>query len=210
MASEVDIANLALAHLGDDATVSSFDPPEGSAQAEHCARFYPIARDTLLEMHAWTFATCTAALVEVDWTVDGWDYAYAVPNLCLSPLQLYAPGYRTQQPGDPFVVEVDDTGQGVILTNTADAILRYVLAITEPERFSNQFVDALGWLLASMLAGPIIKGETGAKIGEECWKVFQARLGSATTQDANSGITPLDSTAPWITVRGRANVTIDA
>lgn len=52
MASEVDICNLALARLGDNATVASIDPPEGSAQAEHCARFYAIARDSLLEMHA--------------------------------------------------------------------------------------------------------------------------------------------------------------
>ena len=60
MASEVDICNLALSHLGDTATIASLDPPEGSAQAEHCARFYPIARDSLLEMHAWGFATSRA------------------------------------------------------------------------------------------------------------------------------------------------------
>ena len=40
MASEVEICNLALARLGDAATVVSIDPPEGSAQAEHCAMFY--------------------------------------------------------------------------------------------------------------------------------------------------------------------------
>ena len=56
MASVVDICNLALAHIGDDATVSSIDPPEGSAQAEHCKRFYAIARDTMLQMHNWNFA----------------------------------------------------------------------------------------------------------------------------------------------------------
>ena len=48
MPSEVDICNLALGHLGDSATVATIDPPEGSAQAEHCARFYPIARDARL------------------------------------------------------------------------------------------------------------------------------------------------------------------
>ena len=43
MATEVDICNLALAHLGDDATIATIKPPEGSAQAEKAARFYPIA-----------------------------------------------------------------------------------------------------------------------------------------------------------------------
>ena len=57
MATEVDICNLALAHLGDDATIASLSPPEGSAQAEKAARFYPIARNTLLEMHTWNFAS---------------------------------------------------------------------------------------------------------------------------------------------------------
>ena len=42
MASEIDIVNLALSRLGDDATVASLYPPEGSAQAEHGARFYPV------------------------------------------------------------------------------------------------------------------------------------------------------------------------
>ena len=51
MASVVDICNQALSHLGDSATVASIDPPEGSAQAEHCARFYPAALAALLEMH---------------------------------------------------------------------------------------------------------------------------------------------------------------
>ena len=36
MASDVQICNIALAHLGDTATVASINPPEGSAQAEHC------------------------------------------------------------------------------------------------------------------------------------------------------------------------------
>ena len=62
MASPVDICNTALAYLGDVANVVSIDPAEGSAQAEHCARFYPLARDALLEMHDWGFATRRVAL----------------------------------------------------------------------------------------------------------------------------------------------------
>ena len=65
MASVVDICNLALAHLGDDATISSIDPPEGSAQAEHCKRFYTSARDTLLQLHPWNFASKRIALAEL-------------------------------------------------------------------------------------------------------------------------------------------------
>ena len=86
MASEVDICNLALARLGDNATVASIDPPEGSAQAEHCARFYAIARDSLLEMHAWKFATRRVQLAKL--TVPSWDwsFAYAEPTGALKLL----------------------------------------------------------------------------------------------------------------------------
>ena len=80
MSSVVDLCNLALSRLGDSATVASIDPPEGSSQAEHCSRFYPIARDSLLEMHDWKFATRRAPLSEL--TVDSfnWAHAYAEPN----------------------------------------------------------------------------------------------------------------------------------
>ena len=61
MATEIDICNLALAHLGDDATIASIKPPEGSAQAEHAARYYPIARNSLLESHTWNFAAKRAS-----------------------------------------------------------------------------------------------------------------------------------------------------
>ena len=86
MASEVDICNLALARLGDNATVASIDPPEGSAQAEHCARFYAVARDSLLEMHAWKFATRRVQLAKL--TVESWDwsFAYAEPTGALKLL----------------------------------------------------------------------------------------------------------------------------
>ena len=43
MATSVDICNLALSILGDDATVVSITPPAGSDQAGHCARWYPVA-----------------------------------------------------------------------------------------------------------------------------------------------------------------------
>ena len=80
MASEVEICNLALAHLGDEATVASIDPPEGSAQAEHCARFYPIARDGLLQMHPWNFASRRVSLASVTMPYTMWKYAYACPG----------------------------------------------------------------------------------------------------------------------------------
>ena len=91
MASEVDICNLALGHLGDAATVSSLNPPEGSAQAEHCARFYPIARDSLLELHAWNFSTTRVALASLGSDWPEWQYCYACPTDAVNLLAVLGP-----------------------------------------------------------------------------------------------------------------------
>lgn len=201
MASEVDIANLALAHLGDDAQVASFDPPEGGPQADHCARFYPIARDTLLEMHAWSFATRTAALTALGTAPDGWSYSYALPNGCLKPLRVYPPGGRQDLDALPFEVEVLADGQPVLLTDCPDATLRFVSRITDTARFSLLAVEALSWLLASMLAGPVIKGDTGAAAAKSCYQVFLSRFADATSADANKSRVRLDPQPAWITGR---------
>ena len=90
MPSVVEICNLALAHLGDDATVASIDPPEGSAQSEHCARFYPIARDSLLQMHTWSFASRRVSLAQVTMPYTMWKYAYGVPADMLTAVAVHA------------------------------------------------------------------------------------------------------------------------
>ena len=61
MATQVQICNLALAKLGDEAQVTGIAPSDGSMQANYCALFYPQALNVLLSKHAWSFATVTAA-----------------------------------------------------------------------------------------------------------------------------------------------------
>lgn len=216
MASEVDICNLALGHLGDNATVASLDPPEGSAQAEHCARFYPIARDSLLELHAWNFATKRAQLAELVNPWAQWQHAYAKPADCLQILAVIPPEvlsdytavvgftparvpmlggeYIPQQ----FVVEVNADGADVILTNQEDAVLRYTAQITDTTKFSPLFVMALTHHLASMLAGPVIKGDVGAAEGKRQTALTQAYLAKAAASDSNQRqVEPVHSVG-WI------------
>lgn len=64
--SEVTICNLTLAHLGDVAMVASIKPPDSSVQAQLCARFYYVARNALLEMSAWGFATRRVRLAAIE------------------------------------------------------------------------------------------------------------------------------------------------
>lgn len=207
MSSVVDICNIALSHLGDTATVASIDPPEGSAQAEHCARFYPIARDTALEMHPWSFATRRALLALLTDTNDQWDYVYALPNKTLKVLAVLASdvgddyvvsnlqytrenvdlssAYGVYTP-QPFCVETLASGQRVVLTNQEDALIRYTESITDSQKFSPLFTMSLSWLLASMLAGPILKGDVGAAEGKRCLQMFTALFSQARISDSDS------------------------
>ena len=44
----------------------------------------------------------------------------------------------------------------IILTNEPDAVLLFTARVTDPARFSALFTDALVFLLASYLAGPVL------------------------------------------------------
>jgi hypothetical protein len=178
MATAVDICNLALAHLGDKANVSSIDPPEGSQQAAHCARYYPIARDSILEEHVWTFATRREALALLGDGPTGWTYRYTCPNAALRLIDVRTPA--AQGPQD-FVVEGDNKGRRTVLTNAEDAEVRYIQRVTDTTKYSQQFVEALSWLLASYLALPVT-GDPNIK--QSASQSYALRLMQAKNLDA--------------------------
>ena len=204
MATEVDICNLALAHLGDDATIATIKPPEGSAQAEKAARFYPIARDSLLEMHTWNFASKRGALALTTVTLDQWEYAYQAPADLMTPVAIISPSaqndYATRMsagdtPGGitsnyaPTIVAGQYSPQqfavegAYIYTNQENAVLRYQAYVTDPTLFSPLFINTLSWHLASMLAGPVIKGDQGAAEAKRCTQTMVQYLSTAKQSD---------------------------
>lgn len=202
MASEVDICNLALSRLGDSATISSLDPPEGSAQAERCARFYPFARNNLLELHSWKFATRRARLAELA-TVDSYNfqYAYAEPAGALRILAVLEATQANDQDSHVFDTMSDETAGNIIVTDLADATVLYTVLATDSGKFPPLFVEALSWSLASMLAGPTLKGDAGAAEAKRCTAQFVGVLTQARTTDANQRNMPIEHTPAWIKAR---------
>ncbi|MGZ3184411.1 MAG: hypothetical protein ACXU8N_18395 [Telluria sp.] len=218
MPSEVDICNLALASLGDDATVASLDPPEGSAQADHCARFYPMARDLVLDSHRWGFATRRVALALLSAAPpSAWRYAYALPGDMLNAISVLAPdalddnGVGTpvfgscapvDQPGNytpqPFVTEIAADGTPVLYTNQVNAVLRYAAQVTDPTVFPPTVVQGIAMRLASMLAGPVLKGETGIKAASLWGDRAEKWLAQAKESDANQQHQQVAQTTSWI------------
>ena len=222
MATEVDICNLALAHLGDDATIASLSPPEGSAQAEKAARFYPIARNNLLEMHTWNFAAKRGNLALTTNTLDQWDYAYVAPADMMNPVAIISPSsqndYATRMsagdtPGGitsnyaPTIVAGQYTPQHFavegtyIYTNQENAMLRYQAYVTDPSIFSPLFVTTLSWHLASMLAGPIIKGDQGMAEAKRSTQMMQGYLTQAKQSDNLHRDITVEHIVPWTSGR---------
>lgn len=206
-------------------------------QAQLCARFYPMARNTLLELGSWGFATRRARLAQLsNPTVQGtndwgtWAYAYALPSDTVNPIAVISasavddyeakwPDFffanpRPQGPygslpvpgsptiaSQPFVVETMNDGTAIVLTNVSDAVLRYTALVTDTTKFSALFTISLSWFLASMLAGPILKGEAGAAAGAAALKMFETFEGQAEASDANQRKVSIEPAVSWI--RGR-------
>jgi hypothetical protein len=240
--SEVVICNLALSHLGDTATVASIKPPDSSVQAQLCARFYWVARNALLEMANWGFATRRVALALEQEAVDDstprvypdnspatWRYMYALPSGVINVLAVlpaearddyeerfgpvendhyppYPQGYLPV-PGapdyvpQPYAVETRPDGSQIVLTNVCDAVLRYTGLVEDTTKFSPLFTLALSYLLASMLAGPLIKGDAGMAAAAQQLQAFEAIKGQAVASDANQRKTNVEPAVSWI--RGR-------
>lgn len=224
MASAIDICNEALSHLGDSATVSSIDPPEGSPQAEHCARFYGTSLATLIELHSWSFATRRAPLARVANPSSTWSYAYAVPSDCINIFGVLAPdaandnstAMQSQGYASPyfenasvggvytpqqFISETDANGLEIILTNQVNAVLRYTRLVTDTTRFTPMFSEALTWMLASKLAGPVLKGEMGRDTGVKCMQVAMTWLARAKDSDASQQRVDPQHHVSWMNAR---------
>lgn len=208
MASAVDVCNTALAHLGAEMLIASIDPPDGSAEAGWCATFYPIARRVALESAQWTFAKARATLAQVANPSAVWKYAYALPSDHINPVRilnlasynaavtmlsdsyLYAPGSAiwwtqfqriTEDSSANYAIE-DQT----VLTDEPDAVMIYLRDVTDTSKWSPSFTTGVAQLLAGYLAGPIIKGVEGMRIGQAWTQSGLAALGRSAASDANS------------------------
>lgn len=222
MASDINIVNLALAHLGETGSVVSIDPPEGSAQANFAAQFYPIARDALLQPYPWNFNTRRIAPATLTSQTTSYAFAYPIPGNALNIFSVLPPdttddyvGSLNPLPPPPvlqtelntvstgilpqnYAREVLDDGQDVIYTDIENAVIRYGIRITDAAKFPPLFVLALSRLLAVYLCGTLIKGKRGREEAKSQYQMFLVEWGQAKESDANQGRHELKYKPPWI------------
>ena len=196
MASKVQIAKLALQHIGDRYDISDIE--EDGVEAEQVNLVYDDTRRELLRRYPWRFAkkyTCPATLVV---TVPGqWDYAYAYPTDAVkirgitniadrkAPILDYEPALLA-----------DDTR--VLLTDEQDAEFIYTSDVTDTTRFDPEFTMAFSLLLAERVA-MALTGSLDIKslLAQE---VVRA-IGGAADSDASEGENRDPPEASWILAR---------
>ena len=87
MASDVQIARLALSYVGDRFNIGSLT--EQSAEAEQVNLVFVEARDSLLRQHTWNFATKFSSPAAVTGTAPNlWQFMYLYPTDALKIIQI--------------------------------------------------------------------------------------------------------------------------
>jgi hypothetical protein len=215
---EVQICNLALGFLGDTGGVTALDGTDNTSQAVLCRQFYPLAVRSLLEGHNWRFASRRASLVELTNDVTEWDYKYALPGDLLTAVAVLpanAPDDIHAMPGGGFVtgpnsatnlqrdyvIEIDEDGYQVLRTDEEDAVLRYQALVLDPSQYPPTFRRALAYELASLLAGPVIKGDAGIQTSTGLKKLAEYEALKARAADGNQRQVKPSHAAPWINSR---------
>lgn len=169
-ASEVDIANFSLAHLGVSITISALT--DRSKEARACNLWYTQCRDEVLQSFAWPFATVpgeTLALVTDFTTVAGaeWRYAYAYPDTALSIRRAVYGSTRnpTVETAVKHRIVRNSSGGKLLYLDQDAATIEYVQQVTDPGEFSPLFVAALSYLLASRICASVTSENTLQKQG---------------------------------------------
>ena len=198
MTPTVDTCNLALSLIGQAGTISSVSPPEGSVYAQLCASMYPLALGNLLEAHPWAFATRAAMLAPLAEVHPGFARTFALPMDCLRLWEL-----RDGSGGALLVYErqLGNDGAPLVCTDAVQVLALYTRAPDVPQSLPPAFKTALAYLLASMIVGPIVKGEAGAAAAKSLAQMAQHYLAQAMENDATQKLETLTVRPPWLEAR---------
>ena len=195
MASEIEICNLALSHLGSYTINSLLD---ASQEARKCKLYYPYARDFVLRNFPWNFAEKRINLAEVSGvTPIGYDYAYQYPSDCLKARKIYNE-VSGGNPIDFIINATDDLIDKLIYTNEQAAILIYTAKITDPNLFDSVFINALSYRLASDIAIALTKK---ANLQQMMLQLYTQYMSMAQTANASESKDTTQYENPFIAAR---------
>lgn len=195
--SAVDIANMALSHLG---TGRIELLTETSVEAAEANTWYDFARTQVLEDFDWTFARQRTDLTthNDDALEDEWAYRYAYPADCLKLRKLVNPAGRDDD-AVPFELNLSEDGtEKTILTDLNDAVAVYTKDIQNTALFDRHFILAMSYLLAHYMAFAL----TGSSdMQDKMLNIYSRVIRMAQAANANEEVAEPERDASWI--RGR-------
>lgn len=89
----------------------------------------------------------------------------------------------------PYTIEQSPFGHRYILTNQEQATLQYVARVADCDLFPESFRSALSLTIASMLCGPVIKGDAGEALSTKLLQKAAVFLRQASVSDAQQAKT---------------------
>ena len=175
MTSEVQIANLALGWLGGN-LITSLD--DDSKEAKLAKANFDFARDAVLEDHAWTFAAGRAVILP-DLTTPEFEYStrFLVPidSIRVLTVDTNPNGYNDAS----WAKE-----ENYILLNAQKIYMRYTKRITDPNRFTAAFTQALAQRIAADIAIPLTESRS---MQQTHWSLYIGKLEAAAATDGMQG-----------------------
>lgn len=162
MASDTAIANQALANLGALKRITNIDTDK-SSEGVAARTFFDDARDATLRDFNWPFAAryvILAVVAEEPAEVNReWSFSYRYPTDSVKARRILS-GLRqdNRQSRVPYKIASDAQGQ-LIYADEPEARLEYTARITDPTRFTADFVLPLSFRLAAYMAPSLTKGD---------------------------------------------------
>lgn len=147
--SKVEIANLAMSHLGVSEVVQSFS--ESSAAAKACRAWFAPTTEQALEAYNWSFARKRAALALSDYDPpDDWAFRYVFPVDAVAFRRLLQ--VSPDDDATPYEIGAASDGTKTILCNVSGAIGIYTFNQQNILTWTPSFAIFHSYLLAANTA----------------------------------------------------------
>jgi hypothetical protein len=190
MASEIGIANAALARIG-ATRIESFT--DGTKNANTMNDLFEETRDDLLRGHNWNFCTERIELAQTA-ARAGFAAAHTLPSDWMRTVSVHASADMTDS------VDYREEG-GVILSNASAIFLRFISRTlgVDPNRMPPDFRSALAAELAFKCCTPLGKS---AALRAEVFDEARLKLGKAKSADAMNSAPEKRPRGSWASARG--------
>lgn len=199
MSSKVDIANLALTHIG-GASRGIVSLTENTPAAIACNSFFDSCRDDVFSESQWPFASVSQPLLTAPEVVLGWTYIYAYPPKAARVWNVYNEATVNKKHEQEFEVKfIAGVNRRVICSNNPSAYADYTFKVEDTTIYDPKFVMALSYRLAAAIAFTL----TGSpEVGEKLMLIYNGMLSEAKRLSGSEKIKKPEQTSSSVNSRG--------